>query len=80
MKIIVSCSPTRQKGAYNCNDFLMCVFRRAAGKVSTSSCSSMLLDSDSEEEVNKKANVSRKRRLSDCLPDEDDRPEEVGAP
>uniref|UniRef100_A0A8C3G808 Ubiquitin carboxyl-terminal hydrolase n=1 Tax=Cyclopterus lumpus TaxID=8103 RepID=A0A8C3G808_CYCLU len=49
---------------------------RIGGKVSNSSCSSILLDSDCEEE-NRKVIASRKRRLSSCLPDDDDRPEEV---
>uniref|UniRef100_A0A667ZZW6 Ubiquitin carboxyl-terminal hydrolase n=1 Tax=Myripristis murdjan TaxID=586833 RepID=A0A667ZZW6_9TELE len=43
------------------------------------SCSSILVDSDSEEEQNRKVSGSRKRRLSDCLPDDDERPEERGA-
>lgn len=41
------------------------------------SSSSILVDSDSEEELSRKV-VSHKRRLSDCLPD--DRADEVGAP
>ncbi|XP_034077415.1 LOW QUALITY PROTEIN: ubiquitin carboxyl-terminal hydrolase 37-like [Gymnodraco acuticeps] len=53
--------------------------RRIGGKAANSSCTSSLLDSDSEEEPNIKATVSRKRRLSSCLPDEDERPEERGA-
>ncbi|XP_033965767.1 ubiquitin carboxyl-terminal hydrolase 37 isoform X1 [Pseudochaenichthys georgianus] len=53
--------------------------RRIGGKAANSSCTSSLLDSDSEEEPNSKATVSRKRRLSSCLPDEDERPEERGA-
>lgn len=42
------------------------------------SCSSTHVDSDSEEENNKKVTGSQKRHPSNCLPDEDDRPEEVG--
>ncbi|KAK1902575.1 Ubiquitin carboxyl-terminal hydrolase 37 [Dissostichus eleginoides] len=53
--------------------------RRIGGKAANSSCTSSLLDSDSEEEPNSKATVSRKRRLSSCQPDEDERPEERGA-
>lgn len=45
--------------------------------MANSSCTSVLVDSDSEEEPNRKVNVSRKRRLSSCLPDDEDRPEEV---
>lgn len=54
-----------------------CVCRRPGGKVANSSCTSVLVDSDSEEEPSRKVNVSRKRRLSSCLPDDEDRPEEV---
>ncbi|XP_068184773.1 ubiquitin carboxyl-terminal hydrolase 37 [Antennarius striatus] len=50
--------------------------RRIGGKVANSTCASILVDSDSEEEPNRKLNTSRKRRFSSCLPDEDDRPEE----
>ncbi|XP_078119281.1 ubiquitin carboxyl-terminal hydrolase 37 isoform X2 [Sander vitreus] len=53
--------------------------RRIGGKVVNSSCTSNLLDSDCEEEPIRKGTVSRKRRLSSCLPDDDDRPEERGA-
>uniref|UniRef100_UPI003AAF3EB5 ubiquitin carboxyl-terminal hydrolase 37 isoform X1 n=1 Tax=Centroberyx gerrardi TaxID=166262 RepID=UPI003AAF3EB5 len=53
--------------------------RRTGGKMAISSCNSILVDSDSEEELNRKVNGGRKRRLSDCLPDDDDRPEERGA-
>ncbi|KAM3862486.1 ubiquitin carboxyl-terminal hydrolase 37 [Diretmus argenteus] len=53
--------------------------RRAGGKVTNSSCSSVFMDSDSEEEINRKLSGSRKRHLSECLPDDDDRPEERGA-
>lgn len=49
--------------------------RRVGGKVAIS-CTSILVDSDCEEEPTRKVNVSRKRRLSSCLPDDDDRPEE----
>uniref|UniRef100_A0A8C4IAH6 Ubiquitin carboxyl-terminal hydrolase n=1 Tax=Dicentrarchus labrax TaxID=13489 RepID=A0A8C4IAH6_DICLA len=56
---------------------LMSVCRRFGGKVANSSCTSILLDSDCEEEQpNRKVSASRKRRLSSCLPDDDDRPEE----
>uniref|UniRef100_A0A3Q3BH33 Ubiquitin carboxyl-terminal hydrolase n=1 Tax=Kryptolebias marmoratus TaxID=37003 RepID=A0A3Q3BH33_KRYMA len=54
--------------------------RRAGGKVGGSSCSAILLDSDCEDEPNRKVNASRKRRLSSCLPEDDDRPEEVKLP
>lgn len=50
--------------------------RRIGGKVSNSSCTSILVDSDCEEGPNRKVNASRKRRLSSCLPDDDDRAEE----
>ncbi|XP_017285892.1 ubiquitin carboxyl-terminal hydrolase 37 isoform X2 [Kryptolebias marmoratus] len=53
--------------------------RRAGGKVGGSSCSAILLDSDCEDEPNRKVNASRKRRLSSCLPEDDDRPEEGAA-
>lgn len=38
---------------------------------------SILVDSDSEEELNRKAIGSRKRRLSSCVPDDSERAEEV---
>ncbi|XP_068602511.1 ubiquitin carboxyl-terminal hydrolase 37 [Brachionichthys hirsutus] len=50
--------------------------RRIGGKAVNSTCASILVDSDSEEEPTRKLNMSRKRRLSSCLPDEGDRPEE----
>lgn len=50
--------------------------RRIGGKVANSTCTSILVDSDCEEEINRKVSTSRKRRLSSCLPDDDDRPEE----
>uniref|UniRef100_A0A3Q3VY28 Ubiquitin carboxyl-terminal hydrolase n=1 Tax=Mola mola TaxID=94237 RepID=A0A3Q3VY28_MOLML len=50
---------------------------RNGGKVANSSCTSILVDSDSEEELNRKVNVSRKRRLSSCLTDDDVRVEDV---
>ncbi|XP_073329356.1 ubiquitin carboxyl-terminal hydrolase 37 isoform X3 [Pagrus major] len=50
--------------------------RRIGGKVANSTCTSILVDSDCEEETNRKVSASRKRRLSSCLPDDDDRPEE----
>nr|XP_046259112.1 ubiquitin carboxyl-terminal hydrolase 37 [Scatophagus argus] len=50
--------------------------RRTGGKVANASCTSVLVDSDSEEEPNRKVSASRKRRLSSCLPEDDDRPEE----
>ncbi|XP_037542228.1 ubiquitin carboxyl-terminal hydrolase 37 [Nematolebias whitei] len=53
--------------------------RRTGGRAANSSCSSILLDSDCEEEPIRKISASRKRRLSSCLPDDDDRPEERGA-
>uniref|UniRef100_A0A7N8XVG3 Ubiquitin carboxyl-terminal hydrolase n=1 Tax=Mastacembelus armatus TaxID=205130 RepID=A0A7N8XVG3_9TELE len=40
-------------------------------------CTSVLVDSDSEEELRRKVNTCRKRRLSSCLPDNSDRSEEV---
>uniref|UniRef100_A0A7N9AQD4 Ubiquitin carboxyl-terminal hydrolase n=1 Tax=Mastacembelus armatus TaxID=205130 RepID=A0A7N9AQD4_9TELE len=51
--------------------------RRTGGKVANSSCTSVLVDSDSEEELRRKVNTCRKRRLSSCLPDNSDRSEEV---
>lgn len=50
--------------------------RRIGGKAANASCTSILLDSDCEEELSRKVNVSRKRRLSSCLQDDEDRPEE----
>ncbi|XP_028289455.1 ubiquitin carboxyl-terminal hydrolase 37 [Parambassis ranga] len=52
--------------------------RRIGGKAANSSCTSLLVDSDCDEEVNRKVSSSRKRRLSCCLPDDDDRQEERG--
>ncbi|XP_034549402.1 ubiquitin carboxyl-terminal hydrolase 37 isoform X2 [Notolabrus celidotus] len=49
---------------------------RIGGKVANSSCTTVLIDSDCEEELSRKVNQSRKRRLSSCLPEDDDRPEE----
>ncbi|CAJ1078726.1 ubiquitin carboxyl-terminal hydrolase 37 isoform X1 [Xyrichtys novacula] len=54
--------------------------RRTGGKAANSSCTSVLMDSDCEEELTRKVNQSRKRRLSSCLPEDDDRPEERAAP
>lgn len=45
--------------------------------MANSTCTSILVDSDCEEEISRKVSTSRKRRLSSCLPDDDDRPEEV---
>lgn len=56
---------------------LLNVCRRVGGKVVNSSCNSVLMDSDCEEEPTRKVNMSRKRRLSSCLPEDNDRPEEV---
>uniref|UniRef100_UPI0037E7051E ubiquitin carboxyl-terminal hydrolase 37 n=1 Tax=Semicossyphus pulcher TaxID=241346 RepID=UPI0037E7051E len=53
--------------------------RRIGGKVANSSCTSGLMDSDCEEEPSRKVNQSRKRRLSSCPPEDDDRPEERAA-
>ncbi|CAL8240625.1 unnamed protein product [Merluccius merluccius] len=50
--------------------------RRPGGKVANPSCTSVLLDSDSEEEISRRLNVSRRRHLSDCLPEEEERTEE----
>uniref|UniRef100_A0AAX7VQS9 Ubiquitin carboxyl-terminal hydrolase n=1 Tax=Astatotilapia calliptera TaxID=8154 RepID=A0AAX7VQS9_ASTCA len=50
---------------------------RIVGKTSNSNCTSILVDSDCEEGPNRKVSASRKRRLSICLPDDDDRAEEV---
>uniref|UniRef100_A0A3Q1I6Z2 Ubiquitin carboxyl-terminal hydrolase n=1 Tax=Anabas testudineus TaxID=64144 RepID=A0A3Q1I6Z2_ANATE len=47
--------------------------------LANSSSTSVLVDSDCEEEPNRRVNASRKRRLSSCLPDNDDRLEERGA-
>uniref|UniRef100_A0A1A8KJI2 Ubiquitin carboxyl-terminal hydrolase n=2 Tax=Nothobranchius kuhntae TaxID=321403 RepID=A0A1A8KJI2_NOTKU len=54
-------------------------FRRTGGKVANSSCSSILLDSDCEEEPIRRVSVNRKRRFSSCLPEEDERSEEKAA-
>ncbi|CAB1447159.1 unnamed protein product [Pleuronectes platessa] len=54
--------------------------RRIGGKVANSSCASIIVDSDCEEEPTRRVSASRKRRLSSCLPDDDDRPEERAAP
>ena len=53
-----------------------CLCRRPGGKAANPACTSVLLDSDSEEELSRRVN-SRKRRLSDCLPEEEERTEEV---
>lgn len=53
-----------------------CLFRRIGGKAANSG-TSILVDSDSEEEPNRKAIGSRKRRLSSCVPDDSERAEEV---
>uniref|UniRef100_A0A8C5H234 Ubiquitin carboxyl-terminal hydrolase n=1 Tax=Gouania willdenowi TaxID=441366 RepID=A0A8C5H234_GOUWI len=50
---------------------------RAGGKAANSSTVSVLTDSDWEEEFCRKVVSSRKRRLSTCLPDDDDQPVEV---
>nr|XP_019955185.1 PREDICTED: ubiquitin carboxyl-terminal hydrolase 37 [Paralichthys olivaceus] len=55
------------------------LLRRIGGKVANSSCTSIIVDSDCEEEPTRRVNASRKRRLSSCSPDDDDRPEERGA-
>ncbi|CAL8266200.1 unnamed protein product [Lota lota] len=52
--------------------------RRPGGKVANHSCTSILLDSDSEEELSRRVNVSRRRHLSDCLPEDEERTEERG--
>ncbi|XP_013873136.1 ubiquitin carboxyl-terminal hydrolase 37 isoform X2 [Austrofundulus limnaeus] len=57
-------------------NFSTALCRRSGGKAANSSCSSTLLDSDCEEEPSRRVHASRKRRLSICLPEEDDRPEE----
>ncbi|XP_060945111.1 ubiquitin carboxyl-terminal hydrolase 37 [Limanda limanda] len=53
--------------------------RRIGGKVANSSCTSITVDSDCEEEPTRRVSASRKRRFSSCLPDDDDRPEERAA-
>ncbi|XP_041857328.1 ubiquitin carboxyl-terminal hydrolase 37 isoform X2 [Melanotaenia boesemani] len=53
--------------------------RRTGGKVGNNICTSILLDSDCEEDLNRKVNASRKRRLSICLPEDDNHLEERGA-
>ncbi|XP_061579846.1 ubiquitin carboxyl-terminal hydrolase 37 isoform X1 [Cololabis saira] len=53
--------------------------RRTGGKVSNSSSTYILLDSDCEEEPIRKVHASRRRRLSTCLPEDDDRPEQKAA-
>ncbi|CAL8341203.1 unnamed protein product [Boreogadus saida] len=50
--------------------------RRPGGKAANPGCTSALLDSDSEEEISRRVN-SRKRRLSECLAEEEERTEEV---
>lgn len=54
------------------------VLRRIGGKVPVSA-SSIILDSDSEEEANRKVGASRKRRLSSYLADDGERAEEVNS-
>lgn len=54
------------------------MLRRIGGKVSNSAAS-IILDSDSEEEPNRKGAASRKRRLSSCLADDGERAEEVNS-
>lgn len=49
--------------------------RRTGGKAT--SCGATLLDSDFEDEPNRKLNAGRRRRLSSCLPEDDDRPDEA---
>ncbi|KAG7240522.1 hypothetical protein INR49_026806 [Caranx melampygus] len=49
---------------------------RIGGKAANSNCTSILVDSDCEEELNRRVSTNRKRRLSSCLPDDDDRQEE----
>ncbi|XP_072301403.1 ubiquitin carboxyl-terminal hydrolase 37 [Eucyclogobius newberryi] len=53
------------------------ISRRAGGKAAGSS---LLLDSDGEEESNRKVTLSRKRRLSTCLTEESDERAEEPAP
>lgn len=53
--------------------------RRTGGKPTNSSCSLILLDSDCEDEPTRKVNTSRKRRFSNCLPEDEERLEEVRA-
>nr|XP_057938706.1 ubiquitin carboxyl-terminal hydrolase 37 [Doryrhamphus excisus]XP_057938707.1 ubiquitin carboxyl-terminal hydrolase 37 [Doryrhamphus excisus] len=52
--------------------------RRVGGKLVSSNNTSVLGDSDSEEELTRKVSNSRKRRLSSCLPEDDERLEERG--
>ncbi|XP_061697784.1 ubiquitin carboxyl-terminal hydrolase 37 [Syngnathoides biaculeatus] len=52
--------------------------RRLGGKLVNSNNTSALVDSDSEEELTRKASASSKRRVSTCLPEDDERPEERG--
>ncbi|XP_061648249.1 ubiquitin carboxyl-terminal hydrolase 37 isoform X2 [Phyllopteryx taeniolatus] len=54
--------------------------RRVGGKLVNSNNTSALVDSDSEEELTRKASASGKRRISTCLPEDDERPEERGVP
>uniref|UniRef100_A0A8C5AF69 Ubiquitin carboxyl-terminal hydrolase n=1 Tax=Gadus morhua TaxID=8049 RepID=A0A8C5AF69_GADMO len=54
---------------------LSCLYRRPGGKAANPGCTSALLDSDSEEELSRRVN-SRKRRLSECLAEEEERTEE----
>uniref|UniRef100_A0A671U501 Ubiquitin carboxyl-terminal hydrolase n=1 Tax=Sparus aurata TaxID=8175 RepID=A0A671U501_SPAAU len=44
-----------------------CLCRRIGGKVANSTCTSILVDSDCEEEINRKVSTSRKRRLSSSI-------------
>ncbi|XP_023806925.1 ubiquitin carboxyl-terminal hydrolase 37 [Oryzias latipes] len=53
--------------------------RRFGGKAAFSNSSCVLLDSDCEEELNRKVSTSHKRRLSSCLSEQDSHPEERGA-
>ncbi|XP_061923525.1 ubiquitin carboxyl-terminal hydrolase 37 isoform X1 [Entelurus aequoreus] len=54
--------------------------RRVGGKLVSSNNTSVLVDSDSEEEPIRKVNVSRKRQIICCLPEDEEQLEERGAP
>lgn len=53
--------------------------RKIGGKVGNPSCTSVLVDSDCEEEPSRKVNQVRRRRLSSCVQEDDERPEEQRA-
>ncbi|KAM9801866.1 ubiquitin carboxyl-terminal hydrolase 37 [Syngnathus typhle] len=59
----------------------MAPLRKLAGKTVNCNNASALVDSDSEEEkLCRKASTARRRRISNSLPEDDERPEERGDP